>query len=74
LFGTQGFNSPFSFFIFGKKQKYNNNKKWQSYHEVSSSSRYVLLFSYSGFCQHTQVPQSYQVMDVLSRVAVLQHY
>ncbi len=35
---------------------------------------YVLLFSHLGFCQHTQVPHSYQVMDVLFRVAFLQHY
>jgi hypothetical protein len=40
---TQGFNSPFSFFLFGKKQKYNNNnnKVAESNHEVSSC--YVLL-------------------------------
>lgn len=76
LFGThKGFNSPFSFFLFGKKQKYNNNnnKWWQSNREVSSSC-YVLLFSHSSFCQHTQVPHSYLVMDVLFCVAFLQHY
>ncbi len=32
------------------------------------------LLSVGAFCQHTQVPHSYQVMDVLSRVAFLHYY
>jgi hypothetical protein len=34
----------------------------------------MYYISHSSFCQQTQVPQSYRVMDVLSRVAFLQHY